>query len=68
MILLSILAHHSEPGDPVLLDWIMHRIDAFVGLGPGAIVILLSLLVVAIPLGIVAVYFIDRARHSRSEL
>ena len=59
-----ILAHHSEPGDPVLLGWIMHQIDATVGLGPLAIVLALGLVIVAIPLAIVAVYLV-RARHSR---
>ena len=32
-ILLSVLGHHSEPGDPVLLDWLLHLFYSVVGLG-----------------------------------
>ena len=64
-MLLSILAHHSEPGDPDLLAWIQDRIDAVVGLGPAAIVIILGLVIVAIPLAIMAVFLVQRARQGR---
>ena len=63
MLLLSIFAHHSEPGDPILMEWIKHQIDAIVGLGPGTIVFGLGLIVVAIPVGIMAVYLSQRIRH-----
>lgn len=48
-LFLSIPAHHSEPADPVLMDWITHQIDAIVGLGPAAILMALGFLIVAIP-------------------
>ena len=62
MLLLSILAHHSEPGDPILFDWIRHQIDAILGLGPMAIVVVLGFVVAAIPLAIVGLYLAQRAR------
>ena len=65
-MLLSILAHHSEPGDPVLMAWIKHQLDAVVGLEPWAIVIALGLVIVAIPVAIMALYKIQRARQDRS--
>jgi len=65
-MLLSILAHHSEPGDPVLMAWIKHQLDAVVGLEPWAVVIALGLVIVAIPVAIMALYKIQRARQDRS--
>ena len=63
MLFLSALAHHSEPGDPTLFDWMKHQIDAVVGLGPAAIVTALGALVIAIPIGILLFYFLQRARQ-----
>ncbi len=63
MLLLSVLAHHSEPGDPTLFDWMKHQIDAIVGLGPAAIVIALGALIVLIPIAILLFYFVQRARQ-----
>ncbi len=60
--LLSALAHHSEPGDPVLLGWIQDQIDAIIGLGDLAIVVILGAVVVAIPIGILATYLLQRVR------
>ena len=34
MRLLSVLTHHSEPTDPVLLRWLTDTIDAVLGLPP----------------------------------
>ena len=65
-MLLSMLAHHSEPGDPVLLGWIKDQIDALLGLGPSAIVIALGLVIVAIPVSIAVFYLMQRARQKRS--
>ena len=67
MLLLSVLAHHGEPGDPVLFEWIKHQIDSIVGLGPGAIVIALGLVIVAIPLAIAIVFMAQRMRQRRSQ-
>lgn len=60
--LLSALAHHSEPSDPVLMEWIKHQIDAILGLGDLAIVVILGAVVVAIPIGILATYALQRVR------
>ena len=65
MLLLSILAHEGEPGDPVLLEWIKHQIDAVFGLGPAAIVISLSVVIITIPIAIMLIFFFQRMRHSR---
>jgi hypothetical protein len=59
----DVLAHHSEPGDPVLLEWVRHRIDDLVGLEPWAIVIMLGLLIVAVPVAIMAVFLLRRPRR-----
>ncbi len=66
MLLLSVLAHHAEPGDPVLFEWIKHQIDSILGLGPGAIVIVLGLVIVAIPFAITIVFMAQRMRQRRS--
>ncbi|MCI0868906.1 MAG: hypothetical protein J4O08_04255 [Chloroflexi bacterium] len=63
MIPLTIFAHHSEPGDPVLLGWIKDQIDAVLGFGPETIVIGLGLVVIAMPVAIMAVYLTQRAKH-----
>ncbi len=66
MQLLSVLAHHSEPGDPVLMEWIRHQIDSILGLGPAVIVIGLGAVIVAIPLAIMVVFWAQRMRQRRS--
>ena len=48
-----------------MLAWIQDRIDALVGLGPAAIVIVLGLVIVAIPLATMAVFLLQRARRGR---
>jgi hypothetical protein len=60
------LAHHSEPGDPDLLEWIRHQIDTMLGLGPLYIVVLLGIVVLAIPLGITVLFLLNRRRGARS--
>ena len=61
----SVLAHHSEPGDPTLLEWIQDQIDGILGLGPDVIVIALGLLIVAIPAAIVGLFVVQSMRHRR---
>ena len=56
----AFLAHHSEPGDPDLLLWIRHQIDAVLGLGPLSIVVLLGIVVLAIPVGIAVLFVLNR--------
>lgn len=62
MLLLSVALHHSEPGDPVLLDWIRHIFDNLIGLGPFASIIVLGLIIVSIPVGIMTVFLMQRAK------
>ena len=59
------LAHRSEPGDPDLMEWIRHQIDAILGVGPNAIVIVMALVIVAIPAAILIVYLRQRYRQQR---
>ena len=60
--LLWVPAHHGEPGDPVLLEWIKHQIDAMSGLGDWALVAISAAIVVAIPIGILGFFVIQRVR------
>ena len=62
-LLLSILGHHSEPGDPVLIDWLIHLFQSVVALGPLAIVIVLGVVIVAIPVLIMAAFLTQRAKY-----
>lgn len=66
MFLLSALAHHGEPGDPVLLGWIQDRIHAILGLGDVAIVVVFGAVIVAIPVGILAFMALQRVRDEGS--
>ena len=60
----SIPAHHGEPGDPVLLGWIKDQIDAILGLSDFALVIGLGAIIIAIPIGILAFFIMQRAWDS----
>ena len=66
MFLLSGLAHHGEPGDPELLVWIRDQIDAVLGLGATGMVIALGAVIVTVPLAIMAVFVVQRARRRRA--
>ena len=63
-LLLDIMAHHSEPGDPVLIDWMLHLFHSVVALGPLAIVIVLGVVIVAIPAVILAAFLTQRAKYN----
>ena len=58
----SFLSHHGEPADPTLLAWIKHRLDQLLDLGPWTVVVLLGLVLVAIPVGLMALYWTQRSR------
>ena len=62
-LLLSILGHHSEPGDPVLIDWMLHLFQSVVALGPLAIIIVLGVVIVTIPVLIMAAFLTQRAKY-----
>ncbi len=64
--ILPVLLHHSEPADPTLLRWIRERIDAILGLGPAAIVLILGALIVAFPIALGGWVLIQRRRSRRS--
>ncbi len=53
---LAVLAHHSEPTDPVLLRWITDTIEAILGGGTATLVAGIAFVLVAFPitLGIMA--------------
>lgn len=61
--ILPVLLHHSEPADPTLLAWIRERIDAILGLGPAAIVLILGALIVAFPVGLGVRVVLQRRRR-----
>ena len=64
-MLLSVLTHHGEPGDPQLMEWVMHQLDSMLGVGPAAMVIALGLLTAAIPAA-VALFVLLKARRTRA--
>ena len=49
---MGIRAHHSEPTDSELLEWLTHTVDSILGLGPLVMVVLIGVVVVLIPLAI----------------
>ena len=61
MPFLSLPTHHGEPGDPTLLAWINEQLHAILGLGDFALVVALGAIIVAIPIGILAFFIMQRA-------
>lgn len=59
---MGIRAHHSEPTDPELLEWLTHTVDLVVGQGPVVMVVLIGLVVIAIPLAIAVLALRRRGR------
>ena len=45
-------AHHSEPTDSELLEWLVHTLDSILGQGPVVMVVLIGVVVLLIPLTI----------------
>jgi hypothetical protein len=64
MIPMSALGHHGEPADPTLLEWIGHRIDELVGIGPVALAAILGLTIVAIPTALVVWYLLATRKRA----
>ncbi len=62
-ILWSIAAHHGEPADPDLVEWVKARLDHLLDVGPWTVVAGLGLLILLIPLAGVAVYLLQQRRH-----
>ncbi len=49
---MGIRAHHSEPTDSELLEWLVHTVDLVLGQGPVVMVVLIGVVVILIPLAI----------------
>jgi len=56
----GIVAHHSEPIDPTLWEWLSTKIDHVLGISPGAMVLILGGLIVLFPIIIAVAAFIKR--------
>ena len=61
---LAVLAHHSEPSDPVLLRWLIDTFEEILGLGPATVAVPIAIGIVVFPflLGWLA----WRARHRQT--
>ena len=55
--------HHEAPGDPTLLRWVQDRLDHLIGLDAGAMVLIIGLILLAIPVGILVAFVLQR-RHA----
>ena len=49
---MGIRAHHSEPTDSELLEWLTHTLDSILGQGPLVMIVVIGAVVVAIPLAV----------------
>ena len=69
MRIIPLLLHHSEPADPTLLRWIRDTVDhvlgGVLGLGPGPIVLILGVLIVAFPVALITWVTLSRRRQVR---
>tara|TARA_B100000745_G_scaffold208320_1_gene137771 strand:+ start:1846 stop:2037 length:192 start_codon:yes stop_codon:yes gene_type:complete len=59
IFILFILSHHGE-ADPELLIWIKDLLDQMVGMSPWTIVIAIGLVLIAIPIGVTALFLFQR--------
>lgn len=62
---LSVLAHHSEPTDPVLLRWLTDLIETIFGTGPAVYVAVIGVVVLAIPVSVLLLAARARRRQGR---
>ncbi len=62
----SIVAHHSEPVDPTLVEWIRHKIDDVLGLDASVMVLLFGSLIVLFPVILLTLVWFQRRRAERS--
>ena len=61
---MGIRAHHSEPTDPELLEWLVHAVDLVLGQGPVVMVVLIGVVVLLIPLAIAVLALRRRGRQA----
>ena len=51
---MGVRAHHSEPTDPELLEWLVQGVDGVLGHGPLVVVGVIGFIAVAVPLALAA--------------
>ncbi|MDE2939329.1 MAG: hypothetical protein OXR67_10505 [Chloroflexota bacterium] len=61
-LLLGLAAHHDDIVDPDFLAWLKARLDHIITLDPWVLVIILTVIVLAIPAGIVGFYIYQQWR------
>ncbi len=61
---MGIRAHHSEPTDPELLEWLVHAVDLVLGQGPLVMIVVIGIVVIAIPLAIAVLALRRRGRQA----
>lgn len=61
-LLLRIAAHHDDIVDPDFLAWLKARLDHIITMDPWTLVIILTVIVLAIPAGIVGFYLYQQWR------
>ena len=65
-LLLGLAAHHDDIVDPDFLAWLKARLDHIITLDPWALVAILTVIVLAIPAGIVGFYLYQQWRINYS--
>ena len=61
-LLLGVAAHHDDIVDPDFLAWLKARLDHIITLDPWVLVVILTVIVLAIPAGIVGFYIYQQWR------
>ena len=61
---MGIRAHHSEPTDSELLEWLTHTLDSILGQGPLVMIVVIGAVVVAIPLAVTVLALRRRGEHT----
>ena len=61
-LLLGLASHHDDIVDPDFLAWLKARLDHIITLDPWALIVILTLVVLAIPAGIIGFYLYQQWR------
>ena len=64
MFLLSVIQHNGV-ADPGLLLWIKDFLDHLIGFGPWMVVLAIGVLLLAMPMGLVCLFVVQR-RHGKA--
>ncbi len=51
---MGVRAHHSEPTDPELLEWLVQGVDGVLGQGPLVVAGVIGFIALAVPLALAA--------------